>query len=218
MTAVATTSELTLRVDVPICAFRPYESREYQDTHPIPPPSAVYGMLLSLCGVTREEKDRHAGVALALAMESQAEQSRVFRKLRRGKELGDIRPDYQDLLIGIRLWIWLSSQKETAERTLVDTLKTALHAPQAITRFGGLSLGESSYLVDRINMNTPDPDQPLLFLIPDPSGFYSLPTWIDHAANSRCRERFRIESVAPNEGLSRSWTILKPAIVAGNAN
>lgn len=205
MTAVAMTPELTIRVDVPLCAFRPFESREYQDTHPFPPPSAVYGMLLSLCGVTREEKERHAGVALALGLEYEAERSRVFRKLRRGRDLEDIRPDYQDLLLGVRLWVWLSSQAETAETTLVDTLKLAFHAPQNVTRAGGLSLGESSYLVDRINIAAPDPDRPLHFLIPDSSGFYSLPVWIDHAINYRRRERFQIEVLAVSEGVPRSW-------------
>ena len=37
---------LTLYVEVPICAFRPHSSREYQDTYPVPPPASVYGLLL----------------------------------------------------------------------------------------------------------------------------------------------------------------------------
>jgi CRISPR-associated protein Cas5t len=76
------TLPLCLFVEVPICAFRPYASREYQDTHPVPPPSAVYGMLLSFVGISREEKGRHQGVAMALAVENLPTRSRVFRKLR----------------------------------------------------------------------------------------------------------------------------------------
>ncbi|MEM9702748.1 MAG: CRISPR-associated protein Cas5, partial [Planctomycetota bacterium] len=89
---------LLLRVEVPFCSFRPDASREYQDTHPVPPPATVYGMLLSLVGVPRERKEDHRGVRLALALEGEPERARVFRKLRRGKELVDLRPDYQDLL------------------------------------------------------------------------------------------------------------------------
>jgi CRISPR-associated protein Cas5t len=197
--------ELCLRVEVPICAFRPYESREYQDTHPVPPPSAIYGMLLSLCGVPREKKDRHAGVALAAAVEGDPERSRVFRKLRRGKDLENIRPDYQDLLVGVRLWIWMATAEDRAERSLPATVKIALSTPEAIKRCGGLSLGESSYLVDSISEASPDDDASLRFIVPDPEGFYSLPVWIDHAANDRRRDRFRIEELPVSAGVARSW-------------
>ena len=47
---------LCLFVDVPMSSFRPMWSREYQETYPAPPPSTIYGMLLSLIGVERKEK------------------------------------------------------------------------------------------------------------------------------------------------------------------
>jgi CRISPR-associated protein Cas5t len=90
---------LPIRVEVPVCAFRPYASREYQDTFPVPPPATVYGMLLSLLGVLREEKERHRGTEMALAVAGLPGRSKVFRKLRRGSDLEDTRPDYQDLLM-----------------------------------------------------------------------------------------------------------------------
>ena len=96
-----------IRVEVPVCAFRPYASREYQDTFPFPAPSTVYGMLLSFLGVRRENKRLHLGVEMALAVDRLPAGSKVFRKLRRGPDLEDTRPDYQDLLIDLRLWIWL---------------------------------------------------------------------------------------------------------------
>src|SRR5205823_127011 len=86
-----------IRVEVPVCAFRPYASREYQDTFPVPPPATVYGMLLSLLGIPREDKAMHRGAEMALAVAELPGRSKVFRKLRRGSDLEDTRPDYQDL-------------------------------------------------------------------------------------------------------------------------
>ena len=91
------TTSSPIRVDVPVCAFRPYASREYQDTFPVPAPSSVYGMLLSLIGVQREDKARHRGAEMALAVTELPGKSKVFRKLRRGSDLENTRPDYQDL-------------------------------------------------------------------------------------------------------------------------
>jgi CRISPR-associated protein Cas5t len=92
---------LPIRVEVPVCAFRPYTSREYQDTFPMPTPATVYGMLLSVLGVSREPKDRHRGAEMALAVASLPGRAKVFRKLRRGSDLEDTRPDYQDLLMDL---------------------------------------------------------------------------------------------------------------------
>ena len=203
--------ELCLRVDVPICAFRPYESREYQDTHPVPPPSAVYGMLLSLCGVQRADKARHSGVAMALAVEGEPDRSRVFRKLRRGKDLESIRPDYQDLLSGMRLWIWLATADDAAEQSLTKCIQNALIHPESIKRSGGLSLGESSYLVDSIKVDAPPSETALRFLIPDHAGFYSLPVWIEHTANQRRRDRFRIDARNATDGLPEAWINIAPS-------
>lgn len=209
MSNAATEPDLCLRVDVPICAFRPYESREYQDTHPMPPPSAVYGMLLSLCGIRREHRDRHLGVRIAFAIESVPERAKVFRKLRRGKGLDDLRPDYQDLLIGLKLQVWLQSGSDRAEPSLVERVMAALDRPQTVDRFGGLSLGESSYLVDSIEYQEPQGEQMLYFLKPDPAGFYSLPVWIDHAANTHLRKRFSIEPMQVSSAVDNCWITIE---------
>ena len=213
--------ELCLRVEMPICAFRPYESREYQDTHPVPPPSAVYGMLLSLCGVRREHKDRHVGVRMVLAIESRPERAKVFRKLRRGKDLGDIRPDYQDLLIGLVLWIWLRVGDDAGQPALRDRVLETLRNPRSLDqyggRFGGLSLGESSYLVNAICISQPDESQTLSFMQPDPSGFYNLPIWIHHAANENVRKRFSIKSMTVGKGLQDCWFAVSREHNAGSS-
>lgn len=196
---------ITLLVEVPICAFRPHESREYQDTHPVPPPSAVYGMLLSMCGVRREHKARHLGVRMAFAIESQPERARVFRKFRRGDELSSLRPDYQDLLVGLRLWVWLDTGEDHGEPPLVNQIVTALENPHQVKRTGGLSLGESSYLVDSISRREPDGMMTMNFLKPNPMGFHNLPVWIDHSANTNSRVRCDIECMSVAEGLQCCW-------------
>lgn len=213
------TGPLPLRVEVPVCAFRPYASREYQDTFPVPPPATVYGMLLSMVGepaspladvaARHKAKEKHRGIEMALAIRALPERrSRVFRKLRRGADLEDTRPDYQDLLIDLKLWVWLRRGADPANPTLSERIPAALSDPATISRCGGLSLGESSYLVDVISIDPSPPDQ-LHFLIPDENqGFYSLPVWVDHLVRANTvLNRFRLsEPIAVGEGLANGWT------------
>jgi CRISPR-associated protein Cas5t len=198
---------LCLFVEVPVCAFRPYASREYQDTHPVPPPSAVYGMLLSLVGVSRREKARHRGVAMALAVESLPPRSRVFRKLRRGEKdlIPKFRPDYQDILIDLRLWVWLKPGRDDASPDLPSRVAQALANPPSVTRWGGLSLGESTYLVDSVSIGKVPPAK-LTFLRPDPRGFHHLTTWVDHADFSKSRsECFTLTPLDVSDALETCW-------------
>ena len=196
-----------IRVEVPVCAFRPFASREYQDTFPVPPPSSVYGMLLSLLGVPREHKGLHRGAELALAVERLPGKVKVFRKLRRGAELEDTRPDYQDLLMDLTLWVWLRPGTDSAAPTLFARVFTALSEKCAsVSRFGGLSLGESSYLVDAVTVD-PHPPGRLVFVTPDERGFYSFPVWVDHVTRTNTVvNRFRLsEPVSISDGLPVAW-------------
>jgi CRISPR-associated protein Cas5t len=203
------TDPIPIRVEVPVCAFRPYASREYQDTLPVPTPATVYGMLLSLLGVPREQKECHRGSEMALAVSELPERrSKVFRKLRRGSDQENTRPDYQDLLIDLELWVWLRKGADPADPPLAFRIPTALADPASIAhREGGLSLGESSYLVDVIKID-PKPPERLIFVMPDQRGFYSLPVWVDHTNRTNTvTERFRLsELMVVSEGLSSAWT------------
>lgn len=199
-----------IRVEVPVCAFRPYESREYQDTYPIPPPATVYGMLLSYLGVLREDKAKYRGVEMALALPEvpgRSARSRVFRKFRRGNDLENTRPDYQDLLLDLNLWIWLRPGADRADTPLSTLVPAAIRDTKSIERrSGGLSLGESSYLVDVISID-PAPPPLLVFLTPDATGFYSLPVWVDHIDRKlTVQQRFRIsEPSLVADGLKSAW-------------
>lgn len=210
-----------IRVEVPICAFRPYASREYQDTFPVPPPATVYGMLLSLLGISREEKRRHRGAEIALGFGTSSwngkkkqptftpelpKRSKVFRKLRRGVDLENTRPDYQDLLVDLAIWVWMRPGADGTMPPLSAQVHGALQNPAAIARNGGLSLGESSYLIDVVKVDESPPDR-LIFLVPDDSGYYSFPVWVDHADRHETRfGRFRMsEPTLIEEILPLAW-------------
>lgn len=204
-----------LLVEVPFCAFRPYTSREYQDTYPVPPPSAVYGMLLSLVGVRREEKAIHRGVEMAFAVDRLPERAKVFRKLRRGKTLGELRPDYQDLLLDLRLWVWLRRGRDASPVSIVEKVAHALREPAAVTRSGGLSLGESSYLVDTVRLEEP-PAVTGVFLQLHDEGFHSLPIWVDHSDPQQTRTcRFRLVPRLLSEGPEGCWVEIPLPAEAG---
>jgi CRISPR-associated protein Cas5t len=229
---------LLLRVDAPICAFRPFSSREYQDTYPVPTPASVYGMLLSFLGVDRKDKVQYAGVKMALAVSPSRDGARtvdealpwrssVFRKLRRVSQYGynqikrqgsaaakqfvlsQRRPDYQDLLTDVVLWVWLSVEDDSQKSSLPRALSAALADPSSMPpRHGGLSLGESSYLVNRINAIRPEGvPQQVIALRPSIDGFYSLPIWTDHVHDRSRLERFELILASPHPP---NWFIVAP--------
>ena len=189
---------LVLRVDVPMTGLRPMWAREYQETYPAPPPSTIYGMLLSLVGVEREHKKRHAGLRIAIAMAENTEDSlwqrrekgRIFRKFRRVAQskknadpLADRRPDYQELLLGLEFWLWIDDSQAT--NRLCDQICNALNPEKRgeIVRHGALCLGESSHMVNEITKDRPQGKG--RFVIPSEKGFLSMPVWSDHNKDGR---------------------------------
>lgn len=188
-----------LYVTVPIASFRRGAAREYWETLPLPPPSTVYGFLLSMVGET--DRHRHIGVRCTAGVIGRPDESTVLRKLWRvkDKKLGlgngaNVRPDYQELLTGVRLVMWLDSSEEAGghanslEKRVSDSLSNGGRA--SIDRFGGLSLGESTHMVDEILPieRAPVSDDGLvrLFLL-DKSGNFTLPVWVDHVGAAGTR-------------------------------
>src|SRR5215204_5166433 len=110
-------------VAAPIAAFRAPRAREYLETLPVPPPSTVYGMLLSAVG----EPDRlvHRGAELAIAIISPGQRTRVLRTSWRIKSLAsplgsdtNKRPDFQELLVDVRLVVHVRDGADTHLPTL----------------------------------------------------------------------------------------------------
>ena len=177
-------------VTVPVACFRKGLAREYLETEPLPPPSTCYGFLLSLVGET--DRRRHCGVRLTPALVGQPDKSVVLRTLWRVKSrplgsAGNTRPDYQQVLTGVELVIWIDSAgEENGPPHLEDRVAESLDAKRrgGVQRFGGLSLGESTHLVDLVRLFHQDQNrQSRVFLLAE-QGRLTLPVWVDHVGSA----------------------------------
>ncbi|MFU8857878.1 MAG: type I-MYXAN CRISPR-associated protein Cas5/Cmx5/DevS, partial [Deferrisomatales bacterium] len=180
---------VSLRVTAPICSFRKGYAREYLETEEVPPPSTVYGFLLSLVG--EEDRRAYLGTRLAYALLAQPEVSTVLRTVWRVKDLKDKktgrpqppgvgtnrRPDFQEMLTGVDLAVWVDAGP------LADRLHLAATSPGNVQRFGGLSLGESRDLVNDVWWNPPLDGVACRWLVPNPEGDLPLPVWVDHVGS-----------------------------------
>jgi CRISPR-associated protein Cas5t len=204
---------LSLRVSVPVCAFRRPYAREFLETERVPPPVTVYGFLLSLIG--EEDRWRYTGTRIAIAMLSLPALSTVLRTVWRvklksgGPGIGNNkRPDYQELLTGLEMAVWVAGGE------VADRLASGLTEPGSIFRFGGLSLGESRDLVDEVRLNPPWSGRRGAWLARDPCGNLPLPIWVDHVGSKGTRwEQFGFRDAPmemPPENDERWVTILPP--------
>jgi CRISPR-associated protein Cas5t len=186
-----------LYVSVPVACFRKGIAREYLETESLPPPATCYGFLLALVGEC--DRNRHIGCRVTAGLLGQPARSTVLRTMWRFKTAtlgaaGNTRPDYQQLLTGVELVLWLDSSDENSRGspTLEERLQTGLANPQTIERFGGLSLGESTHLVDEVwildaarqhRLN----DRVARLYVLDSNGRLTLPVWVDHVGGARTR-------------------------------
>lgn len=187
---------LGLHVSVPIACFRKGLAREYLETEALPPPATCYGFLLSLVGET--DRRRHVGVRVCPVLLNKPELSVVLRTVWRVKKTplgspGNTRPDYQQLLAPVRLLMWIESAGETGPTPLEQRVQQALDQPASVNRFGGLSLGESTHLVDSVHrfqaQHSRFTDLPIsgdAFLVAE-RGRLTLPVWVDHVGSAGTR-------------------------------
>jgi CRISPR-associated protein Cas5t len=187
-------------VSVPIACFRRGHAREYWETHPVPPPATCYGFLLSLAGET--DRDRHIGCRIVPVLIGMPPRSVVLRTLWRVKNrqnppgAGDNKtPGQQELLTQVELVIWLESRDERAAADrLEERVEQAVSAPGSIDRFGGLSLGESTHLVNEVwrwrgdteRRNRVREAEGTAFLLHE-RGTVTLPVWVDHVGSAGTR-------------------------------
>ncbi|MEM7590200.1 MAG: type I-MYXAN CRISPR-associated protein Cas5/Cmx5/DevS [Cyanobacteria bacterium P01_A01_bin.83] len=207
---------IILRVDVPIASFPTSRSREYRETYPLSPPSTVYGMLLSLVGET--DRYKHCGVKIAIALLSEPAKSVTFRTMRRFryKQLNHIknsRPDFQEILTGIELIIWVDKGEDKAKPNLSDRITQAFANPTLVSRFGALCLGESRDFVNSVDLITEiEPNRSMKFLIQHESGYLSLPYWSDHVSSKNTRWlRYCFES-SRQQPPDSAWTVIKAIV------
>lgn len=212
-----------IKVSLPIACFRKGMAREYLETYELPPPSVCYGFLLSLVGET--DRSVHLGARVTAAVLGDPAISVILRTVWRIKKnqlgsSGNTRPDYQQLLTNIDLIIWLDSSEESLSQDklpLEDLVRIALDPKQRgnIKRFGGLSLGESTHLINDISFFVPvEPGQKeieksaRIFLL-DKEGMITLPVWVDHVGGENTR--YVIGNIV-NGGLTPPDPVQVPAI------
>ena len=183
---------LGVYITIPVTCFRKGMAREYLETDPLPAPATCYGFLLSLIGET--DRRSHIGCRVAPVLLNAPDKSVVLRTVWRVKKKplgspGNTRPDYQQLLTGVQMVAWLDSTEEHAT-SLEERVREAILNPVGVTRFGGLSLGESSHMVDDVSLldrvSKDLPKEGLAFLIA-PRGRLTLPVWVDHVGSAGTR-------------------------------
>ena len=217
-----------LYVSVPIACFRVPRAREYFETFPCPPPSTVYGMLLSMVG--EGNRREHEGAEIAIALLSEPSYSVVLRTLWRVKKkahgpgLGENRrPDFQEILSDTQLAIWIrKGASEKAAQPLASRVELAIRHPSTVSRFGGLSLGESTHLVNDASILRDEAIRGRL-LMPLDEGDLSLPIWPEHVGSVTRWGQYRLLDGADitNEVLNNesAWTVIRrPALTSSSAN
>ena len=189
-------------VTVPVACFRKGLAREYLETEPLPPPSTCYGFLLSLVGET--DRYRHIGCRIAPVLIGRPEKSTILRTVWRTKSLtqgkgADKRPQYmgdgnnrtpaqQDLLTGVQLVLWVDSSDERESAPYLEQrVEDALTRPELIERFGGLSLGESTHLVDEVKLFLGSAEKTGAIFVCSERGRLTLPVWVDHVGSEGTR-------------------------------
>src|SRR5262249_28572846 len=141
----------------------------------------------------------------------------ILRTLWRVKDRGEgpglgnnRRPDFQELLTDVRLAVWVrGGEGETSETPLSERVKNSLALPGSISRFGGLSLGESTHLVDEISsLNQKNRSGRLL--VAEDDGDLSLPIWPDHVGSVTRWGQYRLKEFDLTAGLpEEAWTIIQ---------
>jgi CRISPR-associated protein Cas5t len=203
-------------LECPYSSFPRSFARDYKETYFYPPPSTIYGFLLSLVG--EEDLTVHLGVRLAIGMiGDKSPISRIVRKQRSHKfgknHLGTYptsqfsKPNFQELLTDIQVAIKIDSGNESASIKLDERVAIALSTPEQITRFGGLSLGESWALINGIRTYRTE-DGAIKWLIKDNRGLIGLPIWIDRTTTQGTFQRF---SLSDSEVVDENcWIEIKP--------
>jgi CRISPR-associated protein Cas5t len=203
---------INVMVSVPICSFRKPYAREFLESERFPPPATIYGFLLSLIG--EEERAKYIKTKLAIAVIREPKTSLILRTVWRVKNKKaqpgrkeNRRPDYQEILTGLKIGVWVASGE------LTDRLRELKETPESIERFGGLSLGESRDLVDEVIFQPSWENKTGNWLIQDEKGQNPLPVWVDHVGSKGTNwSQFSIREAPlekPPDEDSR-WIVIEP--------
>lgn len=184
-----------LEITAPFASFKHSYSREYSGSYSYPPPSTIYGCLLSLVGET--DMQRHRGVKMAIALASKPQTNIVMRRMRRLKAAdlnspSNSKPDFQEILSGIKIIVGVDSTEDI--NNLENRIIQALTNPETIERFGGLSLGESRDLINDIQI-IEKPSESLQWLTQNTKGKIKLPLRVDYLGSKNTKmENFSLDN------------------------
>jgi CRISPR-associated protein Cas5t len=164
----------------------------------------------------------HEGTEIAIAMLSEPDYSVVLRTLWRvkgrneGPGLGNNRrPDFQELLTDVQLAVWVrKGEHECNGQPLIDRIRASLDQRGLVARFGGLSLGESTHLVDEVSLLNQQGASGKL-LVAEDDGDLSLPIWPDHVGSVTRWGQYRLkESNLTADLPEEAWTVIqRPALI-----
>lgn len=180
-------------VTVPVACFRKGLAREYLESEVLPPPSTCYGFLLSLIGETN--LSRHIGCRVAPVVLGSPHRSQVLRTVWRIKTRKLLMGDgvnrtlaQQELLTNVRLLLWLDSTDEEGGKPFLEQrVENALTHPETLHRFGGLSFGESTHLVDEVSIFVESEEETGSIFVCAEHGRLTLPVWVDHVGTEGTR-------------------------------
>lgn len=211
---------MQLYLECPCSSFPRSFARDFKETYLYPPPSTIYGMLLSFVGEV--DLTAHIGVKIAIGIIGKDSPiSRIVRKQRHHKfsksHAGTYptsqfsKPNHQELLTDLKIAIALDSSTETATVKLSERIEIALSTPDRISRFGGLSLGESWCLVNGVRAYR-ESDGDVRWLVRDRRGLIGLPVWIDRSTTQGTFARFSLGEFTENSWVTISLPVsLTPA-------
>jgi CRISPR-associated protein Cas5t len=212
---------MQLYLECPCTSFPRSFARDFKETYQYPPPSTIYGMLLSLVG----EVDilAHTGVKIAIGIiGTDSPISRIVRKQRHHQfsktHAGTYptsqfsMPNHQELLTDVRISIRIDSTNEASMVKLVDRIAIALSTPSQISRFGGLSLGESWCLINGVRAYR-ESDGEVRWLVRDKRGLIGLPVWIDRVTTQGTFSRFSLGESSDTFS-EDCWVSIAPPVVA----
>jgi CRISPR-associated protein Cas5t len=183
-------------------------------------------MLLSMVGEVNRRA--HEGAEIAMALLSEPSYSVVLRTLWRVKDrkegpgLGNNRrPDFQELLTNTRLAVWIRKGASEQNPSLASRVQGAIQGPSSLSRFGGLSLGESTHLVDEIAMLNDRIVKGQLLTKQD-EGDLSLPIWPDHVGSITRWGQYRLldkrEITSAELNNKSAWTVIRRPSLRLSAN
>ncbi len=168
----------------------------------------------------------HVGVKLAVGIIGDDPPiSRIVRKQRHHKFSRDhmgtyptskfSKPNHHELLTDLQAVVQIDSSEEPAAVKLLDRVAITLSTPAQITRFGGLSLGESWAMINGIRTYR-ETDGDIRWLVRDLRGLIGLPVWIDRQTTQGTFQRFSIAE--PGDAFTDAcWVTIQPPAAPAKA-